>query len=545
MSDPPSSVRVVTDGPVFDSSLPEARSAAAGLPVGAALSSGAAPCVEAQLVAALEDGFVACLQDLEPGLELQQLLLAFSPRWLGATAQLEWLRAHARCTAWWAAQQATALVAYAGVEPQRQSFEVRGEQVTLEDVAREEVGVVLRWTSNFTQDRIDEARLLVRALPQTLEALQRGDVSPAHVRVIAESASKLALTTSVGSEQFVSACSQLERRVLPVATQQGLSRTRSAANRAVSQIDPSGRMQRRDAAYQTRGVWLRDDPDGISTIIGRLASEHAHAAMNAIESLARADDWGDPSLGVGERRSLAMLHLVLNGTSAAGVQSDDEAALPEPKKLPAPIRAHVDVVVDLPTLLGLQDNDGEIVGGGSIAAESVRQLVLADPTSTMRRLVTDPTTGHLLDIGRRRYVIPDPLREFIEIRDQRCRFPGCHARASSAEIDHARPWDDGGPSDRSNLGALCKRHHQVKTHGGWTITSSKDSGACIWRSPSGSTYAHDVVSVLTALADTSAAEAAAPTRSPKAEPAAQSAESGVPFPHGGVGQARHLIDDDT
>ena len=545
MSDPPSSVRFVTDGPVFDSSLPEARSAVAGLTVGAALSSDAAPCVEAQLVAALEDGFVACLQDLEPGLELQQLLLAFSPRWLGATAQLEWLRAHARCTAWWAAQQATALVAYAGAEPQRQSFEVRGEQVTLEDVAREEVGVVLRWTSNFTQDRIDEARLLVGALPQSLEALQRGNISPAHVRVIAESASKLALTSSMGTEQFLSACSQLERRVLPVAAQQGLSRTRSAANRAVSLIDPSGRAQRRDAAYQTRGVWLRDDPDGISTIIGRLASEHAHAAMNVIETLARADNWGDPSLGIGERRSLAMLHLVLGGTSAAGAQSDAVSALSEPKKLPAPIRAHVDVVVDLPTLLGLQDNDGEIVGGGSITAESVRELVLADRTSTMRRLITDPTTGHLLDIGRRRYVIPDTVREFIEIRDQRCRFPGCHARASSAEIDHARPWDEGGPSDRFNLGALCKRHHQVKTHGGWSITSSRGSGACTWRSPSGSTYKHDAVSVVEVVAESASGDGAALTRSPQAATAGRLGQSGVPFPHGGVGQTRNLIDDDT
>lgn len=615
MSEGVPSVRKVTELPPFESSLPEARRAAAGLSVGDVRAGVAVTDdgVEAQLVAALEESFVEYLLDADVGLELQQMLLSFPPRLLGASAQLEWLRAHARCSAWWAAQEAAALVAFAGMEPQQQTFEVRGEQVVVEDVAREEVAVVLRWTSSYAQGRIDEARLLVGSLPGTLQALGTGAISPAHVRVIAESASKLALTTPIGSARFTAACEQLERRVLPVAAHQGLSRTRSAANRAVSHIDPEGRIERRESAYRGRGVWLRDDSDGVSTIIGRMATEHAHAAMAAIEALARTEGWGDAALGVGERRSLAMLHLVLGGTAALNgdCSGDAGAAAPDHAERDAqthahsgsatcgeahvarqtaqssagpqaatrtplpPIRAHVDVVVDLPTLLGLQNNDAEIVGGGVISAESVRELVLADTSSTMRRLVTDPITGHLLDIGRRRYVIPESLREFIEIRDQRCRFPGCNARAVAAEIDHAVPWDAGGQSDRSNLGALCKRHHQVKTHGGWTITSSDDTGACRWRAPSGSTYAHDAVSLDARIADaapvgasvgtsvgTSVGASAGPSIGASAGASvgssvgtsvgtsastalAASAEPGVPLADGDVGQAGNLIDDDS
>lgn len=562
----------VTELPPFESSLPEARSAATAVPAGSAGSPTvrAGRGVEEHVIAALEESFLEYLAHAQPGLELQQMLLSFPPHCLTASVQLEWLRAHARCSSWWSAQEAPALVAFAGPSPQLQSFEVRGQQVVVEDVAREEVAVVLRWTSNFAQGRIDDARMLVGALPETLQALRTGSISPAHVRVITESASKLALTAPIGTAQFAEACAQLERRVLPVAALQGLSRTRSAANRAVTRIDPDGRIERRTAAYRGRGVWLRDDSDGVSTIISRMASEHAHAAMAAIEALACTDDFGDTSLGIGERRSLAMLRLMLDSTdstnagtststapgaaTATGIPVESGASSAHPSsrqpdlvgerrrartQLPT-IRAHVDVIVDLPTLLGLQDNDAEIVGGGSITAESVRQLVVADTSSTMRRLITDPTTGHLLDIGRRRYVIPTALREFIAIRDQRCRFPGCSARASSGEVDHALPWDAGGNSDRANLGSLCKRHHQVKTHGGWTIQASVDSGACDWISPSGQTYAHAAVPLDSSLAD---GVLTGPVGA--ADYSGVSAEPGVPFPDRDVGQTRNLIDHHT
>ena len=39
----------------------------------------------------------------------------------------------------------------------------------------------------------------------------------------------------------------------------------------------------------------------------------------------------------------------------------------------------------------------------------------------MRRLVTDPLTGHLLDRGRATYAVPDALRAFIVTRDMRQR----------------------------------------------------------------------------------------------------------------------------
>lgn len=529
---------------VIESSLDDARAAVAG--VGPQTVLAAAHCVEDALAAALDEITADYLASAEPGPDLMRLLGLLPVRSLSATSRLAWLQAHARCAAWWAAQEPAMLVAFAGHEPQVATFEVRGQQVVLEDVAREELAVAMRWTSSFAQRKIDEARVLTGALPATLEALAAGSISPAHTRVVVESAQRLAVSAPVGSAEFRRACSELELRILPVAVRDGIGRTRSAANRAVTAVDPAGRHDRRSEALRGRGVWLRDEPDGVATLTAKLSAEHAHACYAAVEQLAAAGTidglpFCDDRATMGERRSLALVHLTL-GTGRdvfSRPQIDgSHAALPE-------IRTHVDVVVDLPTLLGLQDNDGEIVGGGELPAEAIRTLVLRDASATMRRLVTDPTTGHLLDIGRKRYAVPDALREFIVMRDQRCRFPGCNARAATSEIDHALPWDDGGGTDRGNLGALCKRHHQVKSLGGWQIADSTEDGGCTWVSPNGNTYGHEPVAVNHDAGnhdvvghDVVALDVALPSSH------ALIAEPGVPFAHGGVGQAGDLIHND-
>jgi hypothetical protein len=37
------------------------------------------------------------------------------------------------------------------------------------------------------------------------------------------------------------------------------------------------------------------------------------------------------------------------------------------------------------------------------------------------------------------------------------------------------------------LGALCRRHHRLKTHNGWKVVSHTD-GSCTWTSPLGKEF---------------------------------------------------------
>ena len=122
-----------------------------------------------------------------------------------------------------------------------------------------------------------------------------------------------------------------------------------------------------------------------------------------------------------------------------------------------------------------------------IGAPVALRDLLADPRVpvTLRRMVTDPTTGQLLDLGRSSYRLTGPLRRFILSRDTTCRFPHCTRPARRCDIDHIRSWHDDGRTDRDNLIPLCRRHHVLKTHGRWTILRRRPDGTVEWRAPDG------------------------------------------------------------
>ena len=147
-------------------------------------------------------------------------------------------------------------------------------------------------------------------------------------------------------------------------------------------------------------------------------------------------------------------------------------------------RPTINVTIDLPTALGLAENPGQLAGYGPIPASIAREIA-AD--GRWKRFVTDPVTGTLLDYGRETYEPPQELQDFLIARDRTCRFPGCRQPAHLADLDHAVPWEEGGTTSAENLGALCRRHHNLKTHGNWKLINQED-GACTWISPTGQKY---------------------------------------------------------
>ncbi|MEZ5374258.1 MAG: DUF222 domain-containing protein [Microthrixaceae bacterium] len=72
--------------------------------------------------------------------------------------------------------------------------------------------------------------------------------------------------------------------------------------------------------------------------------------------------------------------------------------------------------------------------------------------------------GRPVDVGRKSRTIPDRLRRIVIRRDGGCVVPGCGA-GRGLEIHHRIHWEDGGPTDASNLVAICKAHHRAHHHG--------------------------------------------------------------------------------
>jgi hypothetical protein len=83
----------------------------------------------------------------------------------------------------------------------------------------------------------------------------------------------------------------------------------------------------------------------------------------------------------------------------------------------------VNVTVAFTTLIGVDDQPAHLHGYGPITAEVARRIA-AD--GTWRRLLTDPASRAVLDVGRERYTPPPDLAEHVIVRDKR-RNLGSHA----------------------------------------------------------------------------------------------------------------------
>ena len=79
------------------------------------------------------------------------------------------------------------------------------------------------------------------------------------------------------------------------------------------------------------------------------------------------------------------------------------------------------------------------------------------------------------------------LAHLIRARSATCTAPGCSRPAARCDLDHTRPWDDGGATCECNLAPLCCHHHRCKQAEGWRV-EQPEPGVLKWRTPAGRTY---------------------------------------------------------
>lgn len=158
-----------------------------------------------------------------------------------------------------------------------------------------------------------------------------------------------------------------------------------------------------------------------------------------------------------------------------------------------PTRPVVRVTVPASALLGQDDAPGELEGFGPVTADLAGRIA-AD--ATWQRLVTDPLTGVLTDYSTTSYRPGKVLRQAVVARDGTCQFPHCEHPADHDDLDHIVPFDHDldtetllpgtpGQTRADNLQPLCRRHHLLKTHGGWSVVRDATTGITTWTAPSG------------------------------------------------------------
>jgi Domain of unknown function (DUF222)/HNH endonuclease len=335
-----------------------------------------------------------------------------------------------------------------------------------------EAACALRISEHAAAHQVAEAVTLTRLFPETLDRLAAGTVQTTQVRALIDATLPLDDATA----------RRVQDLVLPRMPEQNPAATRKALSRAVIKADPAGAEARRQHAVAERRVVHYPEPDGMSTVAATLPAEQALHAMNTIDAHARATRKEHP----GDTRTLDQARADSFYRLVTGNATASPAAL-------------VHVTVPLDTLLGLDQEPGELSGYGPITAQAARTLA-AQEDSTWQRLLTAPDTGTVVKTDPTTYRPTAEVRRHVSARDGHCTFPTCTMPATTTDLDHIIPFnhqhpDQGGPTTPDNLHPLCRYHHRLKTHAGWTVhrsetnpTAATATATTTWTSPSGRKY---------------------------------------------------------
>ncbi|WP_246127787.1 HNH endonuclease signature motif containing protein [Amycolatopsis rhizosphaerae] len=325
------------------------------------------------------------------------------------------------------------------------------------DSVAKEVALELHYGARQAEGQVSLARDLARRLPSTFEAMRRGALDPYR-------ASKVADQTSVLTDEQAR---EVDAQVAGKVTTRDATSVRRLVNRTVARVDPDGHARRCEERKRSRKVQLCHEDEGMATLYAYLPAEIATTIYTRVDRVARR------LRSNGEERTLDELR--------ADVFSDLCLGIARPVEPP---RAEVFVYLDFLTWTGLRNEPAELAGHGPIPAGLAREIA---QNATIRRVITDPMTGTPIDVGRHRYRPSAATKELVQVRDRECRIPGCHRPVQACDLDHVKPWAQGGGTDHGNLCGLCRRDHRLKDEPGWHHRMT-ETGVLEITTPAGRTY---------------------------------------------------------
>lgn len=379
------------------------------------------------------------------GADLAATLAGVDAASLDDNDRIAYLAASERLMRWAAALQHTAVVAIAGAQPDSD-----------DDWACEQVACALGISPVTAHGKVQVARALTGQLTDTLLALHVGAISPAHAR------SLVAHTAELSEEH----AAEVEARVLPDAATLTPGTFETLVERTVLAVYPVGAELRRAQRVKNRRVFGYRSGDGMCVLGADLTVEDGRAAWQAINAFAHDHPHAD---GIDAARADAFVALLTRRDPATGPQ------------------VVLNLTMDLHTLLGENELPADLTGDGPLTPAAARGLLDKDTQVLLRRLVTDPLDGALLDYGRRGYQATGLLRRLLTTRHTTCVFPGCPRPSTQCDQDHCQPYDQGGATCPANLHPLCRRHHRLKTHTDWQLRAH-DDGGLTWTGPTGARY---------------------------------------------------------
>ena len=339
---------------------------------------------------------------------------------------------------------------------------------------RLEVAAAMRITEHAAGNLIALAEALVQRYPSALRALERARITVRHAEILVGGLDEM--EPDLRTELF--------DRALALAEAQAAGEFRRSLRKLIDSARVVTLAERHEAALAHRRVCVEPVGDGMAWTHHLGPAVEAHAAYGRATAIAKtilAQDGETRTLD--QIRADVMADLLIEGTTTA-----------HPTEARG-IRATV--VVTVPVLALREETDADVAAAGSDPAtvEGVGPIPIAKARELCggdagwMRVLTHPGTGMVLSVGRTQYSPPASLKRLAKWRADRCMGPGCGMPASRCEVDHTIAWEYGGDTALENLAPLCKGHHKVKHHGGWSLRQLPGSGGAVeWTSPTGRRY---------------------------------------------------------
>lgn len=323
-----------------------------------------------------------------------------------------------------------------------------------------EAAMATRTSERSAFNRLATAEGLRYVHEQTLFALYTGSITSRTAAALVKQTRGIPRSTA----------RQIEAGLLPTAATASDAAMALRIKRARERFHPQPAADRRSRAEMGRSLMWWPEEDGMAVLQAYLPAEDVLSIYNTVSTHAGLLLPGEQDRALGQLRADVFRDSLLDGWPGHA------------KRKPS-----LFVGLTIPALELLTNPDRGIAnleGYGPIPLGVALRLAAKAPS--LKPILTDPWTGSILDLGRKRYRPSKALRDFLRVRDEHCRFPGCRRPPEMSEFDHIDDWAAGGKTSVQNAQLLCKRHQIYKHVLGWQAVYL-GNGSLQWRTPHGVT----------------------------------------------------------
>ena len=311
----------------------------------------------------------------------------------------------------------------------------------------------------------------LNGLPNILQAAKDGWITMDHAQLVAESHARVPLDL------------EEELELIPLAIKLDCDHFRKTLATMEDQRQAEDGLSRTERQRARRFAKVFDGDDEMVVVyaeLDRIAGERVRAALEQLNSRMLRDDSVTGEERTFEQRNADALVALISQQPAARTNQKEAAVGADSEEADcgdlSPQKTTLVVSVDYDVLDDKLENAG-LIDGTPIDVDELRHIACdADIVP-----VIFSADGQPLWLGRKQRSVTQAQKLALCRRDRGC--IGCGLRPTACDAHHIKWWDQGGPTDITNLVLLCPRCHKRVHKQGYLVEQDPNTGRFVVKPP--------------------------------------------------------------